>query len=67
MLSAHTAHISLEQWQRARNLTPQQEEIAFWQAVTLADTNPFADAVAVAASIFNNSFGLSDVPGEYGL
>jgi uncharacterized Ntn-hydrolase superfamily protein len=47
---------ALEQWQRARNLTPQQEEIAFWQAVTLADTRPVPNAVEIAASIFNNSF-----------
>jgi uncharacterized Ntn-hydrolase superfamily protein len=48
---------ALSQWERARVMVPAQEELAFWQAVTLADTNPFDDAVKVAASIFNSSLG----------
>lgn len=47
---------ALSQWERARNMTPQQEEIAFWQAITLADTQPVTDAVDMAASIFNSRF-----------
>lgn len=43
---------ALTTWQQARNQAPQQEEMAFWQAVTLADTNPDGESVPAAASIF---------------
>lgn len=46
---------ALEIWQQARQQAPQQEEIAFWQAITLADTNPDGESVPAAASIFVNS------------
>lgn len=44
---------ALAKWEEARNTAPEQEELAFWQAVTLADENPREDAVAIAAQIFN--------------
>ena len=51
---------ALATWERARKLNPEQEEIAFWQAVTLADDQPVADAVEIAAKIFNDSLGDHD-------
>ena len=46
---------ALTTWERARNLVPSQEEPAFWQAVTLADTNLTDDALRLAADIFNTA------------
>jgi hypothetical protein len=42
-------------WAEARQTAPEQEESAFWQAVTLADNNPCDDAVARAAQIFSEA------------
>jgi uncharacterized Ntn-hydrolase superfamily protein len=42
---------ALQVWQQARAMAPEQEEVAFWQAVTLADSNPRDDAVSIAAEI----------------
>lgn len=39
-LGAGNVDQALEQWASARELAPEQEELAFWQAVTLADSNP---------------------------
>jgi uncharacterized Ntn-hydrolase superfamily protein len=57
LLSAGKIEEALSLWQRVRTLIPEQEEAAFWQAVTLADKQPFADAVEVAAKIFNERLG----------
>lgn len=46
---------ALRVWESARRLVPQQEELAFWQAVTLADASPRADAVQVAAQILREA------------
>lgn len=43
---------ALEKWAEARQLAPELEEVAFWQAVTLADKNPSKDAVDQAAAIY---------------
>lgn len=48
---------ALAQWQIARDAAPDQEELAFWQAVTLADAQPRDDAIAVAVEIFKESVG----------
>jgi len=42
----------LQTWAEARQLAPDQEEIAFWQAITLIDRKPYDDAVEIAAEIF---------------
>jgi uncharacterized Ntn-hydrolase superfamily protein len=46
----------LEQWKDARELAPEQEEIAFWQAVTLADAHPdrVADAARILAEVLED-------------
>lgn len=44
---------ALDLWEQARRLTPEQEELAFWQAMTLADEG---NDVATAAAIFNATF-----------
>ncbi|MEL6306915.1 MAG: DUF1028 domain-containing protein [Chloroflexota bacterium] len=44
---------ALDTWREARRITPEQVEPAFWQAVTIADSKPSDDAVAIAAGIFN--------------
>jgi len=46
---------ALHKWQQARELAPEQEEVAFWQAIALADAKPSADAVATAAQIITDS------------
>lgn len=40
-------------WQEARDLAPELEEVAFWQAVTLADHLP--DHIETAAAIYRES------------
>jgi uncharacterized Ntn-hydrolase superfamily protein len=57
LLSEGKIEEALSLWERVRTLIPEQEEVAFWQAVTLADMKPFADAVEVAAKILNDSLG----------
>lgn len=47
---------ALVKWQEARELAPDQEELAFWQAVTLTDRNPGPRAVEAAAEIFDSVF-----------
>lgn len=47
---------ALEQWARARKMAPEQEEMAFWQAVALADHNPQEGAIEQAARIFVDAF-----------
>ena len=43
--------LALQKWQLAREKAPEFEELAFWQAVALADKNPRQDSVHTAASI----------------
>lgn len=43
----------LKQWTKARALSPDQEELGFWQAIALTDRQPVADSVNIAAQIFN--------------
>ncbi|MEL6271701.1 MAG: hypothetical protein AAFR22_17980, partial [Chloroflexota bacterium] len=40
-------------WQQARELSPEQEELAFWQVMTLADEG---NDVPTAAALFNSVF-----------
>lgn len=51
LLSEGKIDQALQVWQQARTLAPEQEELAFWQAITLADANPREDALSVAAAI----------------
>lgn len=48
---------AIAKWAEARQMGPDRHEMAFWQAVALADANPMSDAVDMAAAIFNASFG----------
>ena len=44
---------ALKVWQEARELAPELEELAFWQAITLADnSNDVASAVKLMAPVF---------------
>lgn len=43
----------LEKWAQARTLSPDQEELGFWQAIALTDRQPIADSLNIAAQIFN--------------
>lgn len=51
---------ALVKWRQARELAPENEEIAFWQAVALADQNPTSDAVDIAARIIQQSLQSDD-------
>lgn len=51
-LDAGDVTTALEAWKQARELAPEQEELAFWQAVALADVKPHEQAVKAAAAIF---------------
>lgn len=42
---------ALAEWAEARRLAPELEELAFWQAVSLADQRPSEDSLRVAARI----------------
>jgi uncharacterized Ntn-hydrolase superfamily protein len=46
---------ALQIWESARKQVPEQEELAFWQAVTLADANPRPDCVQIAAQILREA------------
>lgn len=48
---------ALRVWEEARRLAPDLEEIAFWQALTLADGG---NDVAAAAALFNETFTSRD-------
>jgi hypothetical protein len=50
LLAQGETDAGLEKWQKARELAPELEEIAFWQAVTLADR--FPDHLETAAEIY---------------
>jgi uncharacterized Ntn-hydrolase superfamily protein len=51
---------ALARWQSARETAPELLELAFWQAVTLADLRPTADSVQTAAAIFKKALGQAD-------
>ena len=48
---------ALALWQQARDLSPEQEELAFWQAMTLADEG---DDIDGAVTLFEGVFGRRD-------
>lgn len=46
---------ALGQWKQARELAPGNKEMAFWQAIALADKKPMDNAVSVAARIMQQA------------
>ncbi|MCY4008419.1 MAG: DUF1028 domain-containing protein [Anaerolineaceae bacterium] len=46
---------ALDAWSAARKEAPELEELGFWQAAALADRNPKADSIAIAAAILRES------------
>jgi len=44
---------ALDLWQQARELSPEQEELVFWQAMTLADEG---EDIKAAVTLFNQTF-----------
>jgi len=46
---------ALKRWRDARDVAPDDEELAFWQGITLADKNPTDNAVSVAARIIEQA------------
>lgn len=55
LLNAGDADAALRQWKHARELAPENKEMAFWQAIALADKKPMANAVSVAARIMQQA------------
>lgn len=55
-LSEKNLQGALDAWQRARDTAPEQEELAFWQAVTLADTPTMPNAILIASDIIRQAF-----------
>ncbi len=55
----------LQTWARARQMAPDQEEMAFWQAITLTDRKPYDDAVSIAADIFKAHIGTHERRAEW--
>lgn len=53
-LGAGDVEGALADWQSARQLAPDLEEIAYWQAVTLADANPRDDSISIAAQLLHD-------------
>lgn len=51
LLTAGDVPGALIKWKQARETAPDLEEIAFWQAVTLADTRPDEQSVSIAGRI----------------
>ncbi len=51
---------ALKLWRDARDIAPDDEELAFWQGVTLADKNPTHNAVSVAARIIEQAIRQDD-------
>lgn len=50
-LDAGSVDKALTTWKKARDKAPELEELAFWQAITLADSNPTSEAVSIAGRI----------------
>ncbi len=46
---------ALGRWREARELAPDDEELAFWQGIALADKNPADNAVSVASRIIEQA------------
>lgn len=46
---------ALRRWRDARDIAPDDEELAFWQGIILADRNPTDNAVSVAARIIEQA------------
>jgi len=46
---------ALRRWREARDIAPDDEELAFWQGIALADKNPNNHAVSVAARIIEQA------------
>lgn len=47
---------ALHLWKQARELASDNEEMAFWQAIALADKKPMPNAVSVGARIMQQAF-----------
>lgn len=55
LLAAGNVEGALHQWKQAREQAPDNKEMAFWQAVALADKKPMPNAVSVAARIMQQA------------
>lgn len=55
LLNQGNADGALRQWKQARELAPDNKEMAFWQAIALADKKPIPNAVSVAARIMQQA------------
>jgi uncharacterized Ntn-hydrolase superfamily protein len=55
LLNQGNADAALRQWKKARELAPDNKEMAFWQAIALADKKPITNAVSVAARIMQQA------------
>ena len=55
LLNQGDADAALRQWKLARELAPENKEMAFWQAIALADKKPMSNAVSVAARIMQQA------------
>jgi len=51
LLAAGETVTALNRWREARELAPDQEELAFWQGVTLTNTLPIPEAISIAGRI----------------
>ena len=51
---------ALSQWRQAREMAPDNAEMAFWQAIALADKKPTRNAVSVAARIIQQALSTHD-------
>ncbi len=51
LLNAGNVTGALAKWKEARDTAPDMEELAFWQAVTLADIRPDSQSVSLASRI----------------
>lgn len=60
LLEKGNVQAALIKWRQARELAPENEEMAFWQAVALADRNPTNNAVDIAARIIQMALSEDD-------
>lgn len=60
LLDAGDVDGALKRWRDARDIAPDDEELAFWQGIALADKNPTDNAVSVAARIIEQAIRDSD-------
>jgi uncharacterized Ntn-hydrolase superfamily protein len=47
---------ALRLWKQARDAAPELEELAFWQATSLADLKPTSESVSIAARLLSQAF-----------